>query len=467
VKIDKPIEGGLLDKHWNLLVTYYRFDFWWTNIEEIIKKDAGVNVGVVGDWGTGKTTFLRMIERQAKKEGYPVVFYEAWRYQHDPDILLSLLQVLAENLKYIDEVKNLPREVFGIKLDDMLENEDSVIEKLKNTLSNKFQNWSVNLTLTLPFASILPFVPSISIGVSSETGPYRHISTKAMNKIYKLLEKAARSIRDWKKGKPLILIVDDVDRLLSHRAFQLLEDLRFYFYINNVVVFMGINENVLSRHIAKYYAHISETEAQRFLEKIVNFKIRLPYSDVNKIHIESLINKTKDNGECWLIFFNYAIKKITKDKGLPHRVIINIANKVEERILDICEKLSQLKVLSKQVEYLYLIERLSYPFLEVMFPMKYFELGNKDLFSEVKGESLGIALPSATAFSSEVDDSIVNGLKYDDLTGVFVGLKSLVTQQEEKPEETQRKEQNETQIGRGTIECIRKLIISQCGEEKQ
>ena len=52
---------------------------------------GSLTVSINGSWGSGKTTILRTLEDYYKYIEAPVVFFEAWKYQKDENIMHSLL----------------------------------------------------------------------------------------------------------------------------------------------------------------------------------------------------------------------------------------------------------------------------------------------------------------------------------------------------------------------------------------
>ena len=57
-------------------------------IKELADNNLGgsLTLAVNGDWGTGKTSYLKIAESFYKDYlEYPVLFFEAWKYQNDPD----------------------------------------------------------------------------------------------------------------------------------------------------------------------------------------------------------------------------------------------------------------------------------------------------------------------------------------------------------------------------------------------
>jgi len=72
----------------------------------ILGSDSPFTVGVFGDWGTGKTTLMRCIERRLLDHvpgtgRAPVivpVWFEAWRYEREEDLIAPLLGEIADAL---------------------------------------------------------------------------------------------------------------------------------------------------------------------------------------------------------------------------------------------------------------------------------------------------------------------------------------------------------------------------------
>jgi hypothetical protein len=70
-------------------------------------------LNVNGDWGTGKTFFVRRWAAFLRQQDYPVVEYNAWENDSEDDPLTSLLAVCAEQLKtYLPDDETL---ISGIK----------------------------------------------------------------------------------------------------------------------------------------------------------------------------------------------------------------------------------------------------------------------------------------------------------------------------------------------------------------
>lgn len=56
-----------------------------------IYSDTGIVLSINGEWGTGKTTFVRMWRQQLIDNGYRTLYFNAWRTDFMDDALTALL----------------------------------------------------------------------------------------------------------------------------------------------------------------------------------------------------------------------------------------------------------------------------------------------------------------------------------------------------------------------------------------
>ncbi len=173
-------------------------------------------LAISGEWGTGKTSYLRSLGEFLEEYcGYPVVFFEAWRYQPEKDPLVSLMTVLMEE-KYFESRRQIIKEkilkpllVSGLFLSDVLLSRVTFrglrdLVKIFNLVEEKQVQWvssvrSAQKALQELIKELLEQPPS---------------STSSPNEKYLNDEALKFPQKRW-----FVLIVDDLDRLVPEEAF--------------------------------------------------------------------------------------------------------------------------------------------------------------------------------------------------------------------------------------------------------
>jgi len=309
-------------------------------------RNGSITVSVNGDWGTGKTSYLRTLESFYRDYcGYPTVFFEAWKHQSDENYLFSLIleiesipfykrhAKLKETLKSVRKI--LWSATFGIT-DIVLRNLNyslQDVEKIMELVESKSFIYQSYYRET--FKLFQETIEKIARAKVSKKHKNKELEEK-----WKEIERTNPEIERLKpETRKLVLIIDDLDRLIPENAFKIIEALRFYFDVNNVIIIMGINDKVLEGYVKKVYHLNDEGISEKFLEKIFHHSFYLSTSRINNIHLRNFLNENgelNDKGE--------KLKNIFEeiDLTLTHRTWIKIINKIIEEHED-SEKFPDIK----------------------------------------------------------------------------------------------------------------------------
>jgi Cdc6-like AAA superfamily ATPase len=58
-----------------------------------------LTIGIYGPWGSGKTSFLRMVNDDLKKTGIHPIWFNAWKYDREDNLWSALLQTVLDQAK--------------------------------------------------------------------------------------------------------------------------------------------------------------------------------------------------------------------------------------------------------------------------------------------------------------------------------------------------------------------------------
>lgn len=270
-------------------------------IKNILTKMKTPNVlGIYGDWGSGKTTFLHYLQmvidgeqKAGKGRGEPIedeellMFRENLRCE-DPDEgdLDKIEIVYFEPWKY-EYAKESDLLFALIKQIHLLEGDDKADDKILNAVFSASQ-----LLRSVPTSFLVNGVKAATQGViDMDDISERMRSLKKeqsdlafeeykqwdieFNKIKNLLsEFIKRVLRDRKK---LIVFIDDLDRCLPENTVKLLEAIKNFFYQESVIFVIAIDQGVVSEMVEKKYG-LHRGYGGEYLDKIINLQIVLPRS---------------------------------------------------------------------------------------------------------------------------------------------------------------------------------------------
>jgi predicted KAP-like P-loop ATPase len=253
-----------------------------------------VSLGVFGNWGAGKSSLLKLIERDLKQgEGeWLVIKFDAWLYQGYDDARAALLEVIAT------------------ELDKAAKDDENLAEKTKRLLSrvDRFRMLGLlaegaALAFGVPTGGILArgfgALSNLSDGIQDEeecqeldeavkatkeqadgllkskakTSPPQQI--KAFRKEYGEILEAL--------NKPLVVIIDNLDRCLPANAIHTLEAIRLFLFLHNTAFVIAADEEMIRLAVGEYFKGASDRHQIDYLDKLIQVPIRVPKSGVREI----------------------------------------------------------------------------------------------------------------------------------------------------------------------------------------
>ncbi len=227
-------------------------------------------ISVNGGWGTGKTFLLQRWRQQLKRDKYKAIYYNAWEDDFCANPLVSIIGQIAIEIKgdgldsLIADVKEVAKPFFVKKI---LGYVHLTKEELQSTIDNTIDEYLEQIA--------------------------------QIKKLKESLEKLTTAIKSKNKNKPLIFIVDELDRCRPTFAIEVLERIKHLFNIPNIIFVLGMNRTELEKSIKHVYGDIkSEEYLRRFYD--IDLTLSAPKSSDYCLHLintnEKALNiDTKDS----------------------------------------------------------------------------------------------------------------------------------------------------------------------------
>jgi DNA polymerase III delta prime subunit len=248
--------------------------------------------GIHGDWGSGKTSFMRQLqrslggtmpndasvdsagdqldraERVKMNKRAVTMWFDSWRYQHEAAPVVALLQEMRKQMSTMSSIKAHFEKVGQIAMYSVLDN----LSEIGKTIS----------------LDTLPNVEKIEKR-GERWEKEKFAEEIGVNSIRDHLCQAIKCLLPGGNSR-VIVFIDDLDRCNSKAAMRLLEGLKIYMSIPNCVFILGMNERILVDAIRdelstpvitspeefKLRTEELRLRASHYLEKICTDIYRLP-----------------------------------------------------------------------------------------------------------------------------------------------------------------------------------------------
>lgn len=203
-------------------------------------------VGIFGDWGAGKTTLMKAIERELEHDRDVVsVWFNAWRYEREQDLIVPLLDTLREQLEvWAQQGRSSQEETRARRAAAAV---GRAARALIAATTFKAGVGAVNVELRPRDA--------IEAWAAQEGDAPLSFYYRSFNAMTDAIAEFIGSVGDDRPRRRVVVFIDDLDRCLPNSALQVLESMKLFFDLSGFVFVVGLDRDVIERSIeAKYGA---------------------------------------------------------------------------------------------------------------------------------------------------------------------------------------------------------------------
>lgn len=237
-----------------------------------LKKGKNFCLALDGEWGSGKTFVMKMLEQQfSKPQGYVVVKYDAWANNFYGDPLIAILSCVLDG---VDEKLYLVEEY------------KTKISKTAELVTKRVAKCSRVVTVLREIKegvkeAIATFHNPIDTDKLEDFKSYQKLlrDTKAiLNKITEIEEYRSKQTK-------LIILVDEIDRCLPDEQLKILERVHHLLDVKNCAVICALNKT----SIAQTFKEIYGGDGKQYLRKFFDYAIHL--GTKADVYINYLLNE--------------------------------------------------------------------------------------------------------------------------------------------------------------------------------
>ena len=206
-------------------------------------------VSLNGQWGTGKTFLLKRWQKKLDQEGFHAIYFNAWEDDFCDDPLVAIIGQLSEFLEKEEVLKE-----YAPKIKKAL---NPLLIRTLESVTKKFTGVDLS-ALQEQFAD----------------NALKAYSLQRSNKDRLKAQLEAMSTRVVEKtGRPLVFVIDELDRCRPTFSIELLERVKHIFDVPGMVFVFGVNRNELCSSIKSIYGEI---DADVYLRRFFDMEFLLP-----------------------------------------------------------------------------------------------------------------------------------------------------------------------------------------------
>lgn len=248
-----------------------------------------VTIGVFGDWGSGKSSLLKLVHTDLKdKDGYLSLWFNGWLFEGYEDAKVALIGTILEE---IQSKRKLSAKAKGL------------FKKLRKRI-----NWFKVATLLgragTVYAGMAAGDPMFSAGAlgshALEALP-EVVEKETPDSDSELAEGSIDSIRQFRKDfeellaetkiETLVVFIDDLDRCLPNTVIETLEALRLFLYTPRSAYVIAADDAMIEFAVRQRFPEVvygRRNVGRDYLEKLIQVPIMVP--ELSPQETENYIN---------------------------------------------------------------------------------------------------------------------------------------------------------------------------------
>jgi hypothetical protein len=262
-------------------------------------------IGVFGDWGSGKSSLLRMVAAELTKDPSVLVLsFNGWLFEGYDDAKAALMGTI------IDEI--VDRRTLTAEVTEAAKN--TVVKLIKKIqwlrIAGVVGRAGIGFVAGGPVgagASLVAdgakFASEMMTRADETLKGAENLSVEDLEKELasdpgRALRKGVRELRaDFEtllketKIKTLVVLIDDLDRCMPDTIIETLEAIKLFLFVPRTAFILGADERLVKYAVRRRFPELPGERAEvgrDYLEKLIQFPIRVP--PLGRGEIESYIN---------------------------------------------------------------------------------------------------------------------------------------------------------------------------------
>lgn len=227
----------------------------------------GFVLAINNKWGTGKTTFIKMWEQSLKDNEHKTIYFNAWENDFENNPLVALM----------GELKTLTKESIDPKFQSVLKKaailSKHVIPILAQAVADRY------IDTNEIKQAIVDATKGLADVFENDVNEYA-AKKKSIGDFRKSL---SHFIANTNEGKPLVFIIDELDRCRPNYAVSIWEQIKHFFTVSNIVFVLSIDKEQLGNAVRGVYGS-DRIDADEYLKRFIEIEYSIPEPERGTFH---------------------------------------------------------------------------------------------------------------------------------------------------------------------------------------
>jgi hypothetical protein len=215
-------------------------------------------------WGTGKTTFVKMWEQDLKNNNFQTLYFNAWENDFENNPLTALM----------GELKTLTTKETEPEFKKTLKKASILTKNIAPIIAKAIADRYIDTD------AIKDAIVGVTKGLSDvfENEVNEYATKKKSISDFRL--SLSEFIANTNEGKPLVFIIDELDRCRPNYAVSILEQIKHFFSVPNIVFILSIDKEQLGNAIRGVYGS-DQIDADEYLRRFIDLEFSIPEPEVD------------------------------------------------------------------------------------------------------------------------------------------------------------------------------------------
>lgn len=254
-------------------------------VKFILECDTPMTISIQGDWGSGKTSMMNMIQEKLGDKVLPI-WFNTWQFSQfnlGNTLAISMIEVLLQ----------------------ALEGDTKILDKIASSTAGLFKQLLISVTELSGGSNIANKVESAVDNLTAKS------CVEEIRELKDAFQKAVKNKIEKSKRTRIVIFVDDLDRLEPAKAVELLEVLKLFLDCEQCLFVLAVDYEIVTLGIRqKYGESIAAAKGKSFFEKIIQLPFKMPVVryDVKKYTKSMMKNMSIATAEDNVKLFSSLIK---------------------------------------------------------------------------------------------------------------------------------------------------------------